>query len=244
MSGGPRARRALPGARPPGPRGDPLGDRERASTSSRRGGERSTRSTSPCSGASTWRTRWSPPGLRWPPGTPSRRWPGRSLAGPGPGRADGTRRSPTRFPVILDYAHTPDALARALETLTAPLPRAAHRRVRGRGRPGPHEAPGWGAVAAAGAGFAIVTSDNPRTEDPDGSWTTSWSGMPPGGSNLDSRHRPERGHRPGPRARRARRRDPPGREGARDLPGGGDRGPGLRRARRDPGNSWPGREGS
>jgi len=70
---------------------------------------------------------------------------------------------------VVDYAHTPDAVAQALAALR-PLARA--RRgclwvVLGAGGdrdPGKRAA--MGAAAAAGADRVVITSDNPRTEDP------------------------------------------------------------------------------
>ncbi len=84
-------------------------------------------------------------------------------------------------PVVLDYAHTPDALARALETL-APLYPGRLIVVFGAGGDRDRtKRPEMGRVAAAGAGYAIVTSDNPRTEDPDRIIDDVVAGMPAGG---------------------------------------------------------------
>jgi UDP-N-acetylmuramoyl-L-alanyl-D-glutamate--2,6-diaminopimelate ligase len=71
--------------------------------------------------------------------------------------------------VVVDYAHTPDALAKALQSL-APLARARGGQlwcVFGCG--GDRDAtkrPLMGQSAVRGAAHVVVTSDNPRSEDP------------------------------------------------------------------------------
>jgi UDP-N-acetylmuramoyl-L-alanyl-D-glutamate--2,6-diaminopimelate ligase len=71
--------------------------------------------------------------------------------------------------VVVDYAHTPDALDKALQAL-APLARARGGQlwcVFGCG--GDRDAskrPLMGQAAVRGAAHVVVTSDNPRSEDP------------------------------------------------------------------------------
>jgi murE/murF fusion protein len=68
--------------------------------------------------------------------------------------------------MLVDYAHTPDALDNVLAALR-PLTRRRLICVFGCGGDrDPDKRPKMGAAAAAGADLVIVTSDNPRTEDP------------------------------------------------------------------------------
>jgi UDP-N-acetylmuramoyl-L-alanyl-D-glutamate--2,6-diaminopimelate ligase len=82
-----------------------------------------------------------------------------------PGRME--RISEVPSVVLRDYAHTPDALERALATLK-PLTRGRLIVVFGCGGDRDRGKRAiMGRIAAEGADLAVVTSDNPRTEDPD-----------------------------------------------------------------------------
>ena len=84
------------------------------------------------------------------------------------------------FEVVVDYAHTPDALAAALA--------AAREHARGKlllvfgcgGDRDPSKRSPMGRVAAEGSDRAWITSDNPRSEDPAAIAAEVASGAPPG----------------------------------------------------------------
>jgi UDP-N-acetylmuramoyl-L-alanyl-D-glutamate--2,6-diaminopimelate ligase len=92
----------------------------------------------------------------------------RALGGapPVPGRLERCDEDGDAISVLVDYAHTPDALERVLG--------AIRRVTQGEvvcvfgcgGDRDPKKRPLMGAAAARGADRVIVTSDNPRTEDP------------------------------------------------------------------------------
>jgi len=82
-----------------------------------------------------------------------------------PGRME--RLASDGFVVLRDYAHTPDALDRAIRALR-PLARGRLIVLFGCGGDRDRrKRPVMGRIAARGADLAIVTSDNPRSEDPD-----------------------------------------------------------------------------
>ncbi|GAA2037902.1 UDP-N-acetylmuramoyl-L-alanyl-D-glutamate--2,6-diaminopimelate ligase [Pseudokineococcus marinus] len=116
-----------------------------------------------------------------------------------PSRPAGGSGAPRVPRVLVDYAHTPDAVAAALEAVR---PSARGRRVavvgaggdRDRGKRGP-----MGAAAARHADVVVVTDDNPRSEDPAavraavlaGATAPQPDGSAPGGAPGDARPAPQ-----------------------------------------------------
>ena len=88
-----------------------------------------------------------------------------AAAGPAPGRFEIVDAGQD-FTVVVDYAHTPDALRAALDAAREITGRRLWAVFGAGGERDPDKRPVMGAVAAAAADRAVVTSDNPRGEDP------------------------------------------------------------------------------
>ena len=96
--------------------------------------------------------------------------------------------SPAGWTAIIDYAHTPDALENCLRTIRELAPASNGQRIitvfgcggnRDRGK-----RPIMGRIASRWSDIAIVTSDNPRDEDPASIIDAVVAGMPAGGETY------------------------------------------------------------
>ena len=84
------------------------------------------------------------------------------------------------FAIIVDYAHTPDGLQKAIEAARQVAGDSAVHVVFGCGGDRDREKrPLMGAVAATSADAVVVTSDNPRSEDPLEIINATVAGVPP-----------------------------------------------------------------
>ncbi len=104
---------------------------------------------------------------------------GLAAVSPVPGRFELIVVDDRDFAVVVDYAHTPDALAEVLST--ARQSASSGRVIVVFGCGGDRDAtkrPLMGAVAADGADLVLVTSDNPRHEDPGAIISAVISGVP------------------------------------------------------------------
>ncbi|MGZ5660718.1 MAG: UDP-N-acetylmuramoyl-L-alanyl-D-glutamate--2,6-diaminopimelate ligase [Usitatibacter sp.] len=91
--------------------------------------------------------------------------------------------------VVIDYAHTPDALEKALEALR-PTVGSGHRLVCVFGCGGDRDAgkrPLMGKAAARLSDHVIVTSDNPRSESPAAIISQVLAGIPGGAEAIEDR---------------------------------------------------------
>lgn len=85
---------------------------------------------------------------------------------------------PPAYTVIIDYAHSPNALENILTTRAGTLPPGVSSVCLAAGETGiKPNGPLWGAIAQDLADVVVVTSDNPRTEDPQAIITDILSGM-------------------------------------------------------------------
>ena len=117
-------------------------------------------------------------------------------------------------PIFVDYAHKPDALAKALDALR---PYVDHRLVVVFGAGGDRDAgkrPLMGAIAAEKADRVIVTDDNPRSEDPAAIRAAILRGAPGAGEIGDR----DEAIRRAVADLRTRRRAADRRQGPRDRP--------------------------
>ncbi|MDW8478966.1 MAG: cyanophycin synthetase [Xanthomonadales bacterium] len=154
---------------------------------------------------------------------------GRALAALGPvaGRMNRVGGGEGQPLAVVDYAHTPDALAKALTALRAHV---AGRLIVVFGCGGERDRgkrPEMGAIAERLADRVILTDDNPRGEDGDAIIADILAGMARPEA-VDGRARPAARDRPRPRRGRARRLRAGGGQGSRALPGGRRRAPALR----------------
>ena len=127
------------------------------------------RSTRRWSGGSTPPTPWRRRPPPWPPASTSTRWPpGCRRRSSCPGRMERIEAGQP-FPVLVDYAHTPDGLEQVLRAARPLVDDSDGRLVVVFGCGGDRDRakrPAMGKAAAGLADVIVVTSDNPRSEDP------------------------------------------------------------------------------
>lgn len=83
-----------------------------------------------------------------------------------PGRLERVSEN-SRFHVFVDYAHTPDGIVNALKTVRALRPRRIITVFGCGGDRDRGKRPKMAAAAEEGSDICVLTSDNPRTEDPE-----------------------------------------------------------------------------
>ena len=95
-----------------------------------------------------------------------------------PGRMEALASQPAL--VVRDYAHTPDALERALNALRPSVPGRLIVVFGCGGDRDPGKRTMMGRIGVSGSDIAVITSDNPRTENPDSIVRDTISGLQPG----------------------------------------------------------------
>ena len=144
-----------------------------------------------------------------------------------PGRMERLADSP--MVVLRDYAHTPDAMNRVLATLRPLTPGRLFLLFGCGGDRDRGKRPEMARIAVEGADVVAITSDNPRTEDPERILDDMESGMG-GAPHLRITDREEAINAVLGQARRGGHR-PARRQGTRDVPDRGHHQAPLRRAR-------------
>ena len=96
------------------------------------------------------------------------------------GRLERAAISGTGAPIYIDYAHTPDALQKALGAVRAHCAGRLHVVFGCGGDRDPGKRPLMGAIAAELADDIIITDDNPRTESPEAIAAGIGAGIPAG----------------------------------------------------------------
>ena len=96
-----------------------------------------------------------------------------------PGRMEALATQP--FLVVRDYAHTPDALERALRALRPSVPGRLIVVFGCGGDRDPGKRTLMGRIGVVGSDIALITSDNPRTEDPEAIVRDTVADLEPGG---------------------------------------------------------------
>jgi len=91
---------------------------------------------------------------------------GLDRAAAAPGRLERCSGEADDITVLVDYAHTPDALRRVLEAVRGLTHGGVHCVFGCGGDRDPKKRPKMGAAAGAAATRVTITSDNPRSEDP------------------------------------------------------------------------------
>lgn len=95
-----------------------------------------------------------------------------------PGRMEALATQPAL--VVRDYAHTPDALERALQALRPSVPGRLIVVFGCGGDRDPGKRTLMGRIGVSGSDIALITSDNPRTEDPESIVRDTVSDLKPG----------------------------------------------------------------